>query len=58
MDQREQRVKVAQSFFLEYLKLMNHYGMLEKDQKDHWKALARQAEGGGEESSGQELVSK
>ena len=36
---------LAQTFFLEYLKLMNHYGMLDKDLKDQWKTLMKQAEG-------------
>jgi hypothetical protein len=29
MDNRKERVKLAETFFLEYLKLMNHYGMLD-----------------------------
>lgn len=31
MDNRLERVKLSQTFYLEYLKLMNHYGMLEKE---------------------------
>ncbi len=45
MDNREERVRLAQTFFLEYLKLMNHYEMLEKDQKAKWKQLTKEAEG-------------
>jgi hypothetical protein len=30
MDNRPERVKMAHTFYLEYLKLMNHYEMLEK----------------------------
>jgi len=29
MDNRDERVKLAQVFYLEYLKLMNHYQMLD-----------------------------
>lgn len=31
MDNRTERVKLAQTFYLEYLKLMNHYELLDKD---------------------------
>ena len=31
MGNRLQRVELAQAFYLEYLKLMNHYKMLDKD---------------------------
>jgi TAP42-like family len=31
MDNRKERVKLSQTFYLEYLKLMNHYGLLDKD---------------------------
>lgn len=31
MDNRYERVKLARLFYLEYLKLMNHYGLLDKD---------------------------
>lgn len=33
MDSRFERVKMAHVFYLEYLKLLDHYGVLEKDQK-------------------------
>lgn len=33
MDNRMERVKLAHIFYLEYLKLLNHYGVLEKEQK-------------------------
>lgn len=31
MANRRDKVKLSQTFYLEYLKLMNHYGMLDKD---------------------------
>jgi hypothetical protein len=43
MDSRRERVKLAQTFYLEYLKLMNHYGMLDKDQKAKWKAMSKES---------------
>lgn len=43
MDNREERVKLAQTFYLEYLKLMNHYEQLDKDQKVKWKLMAKEA---------------
>ena len=43
MDNRNERVKLSQTFYLEYLKLMNHYGLLEKEQKEKWKAMAKEA---------------
>ena len=40
MDDRGERVRVAHTYFLEYLKLMNHYELLEKPiQVKAWKAL-------------------
>lgn len=45
MDNRPERVKLAQTFYLEYLKLMNHYELLDKDQKMKWKQMMREAEG-------------
>ena len=32
MDSRMERVKMAHVFYIEYLKLLDHYGVLEKDQ--------------------------
>ena len=43
MDSRPERVKLAQTFYLEYLKLMNHYEQLDKDQKAKWKAMAKES---------------
>jgi hypothetical protein len=43
MDDRRERVKLSQTFYLEYLKLMNHYGLLDKDQKNKWKLMAKEA---------------
>jgi hypothetical protein len=43
MDDRTVRVKLAQTFYLEYLKLMSHYGLLDKDQKAKWKLMAKEA---------------
>lgn len=48
MDNRMQRVKLSQTFYLEYLKLMSHYGLLEKEQKDQFKVMIKDAEGGEE----------
>lgn len=31
MDKRHERVKMAHVFYIEYLRLLNHYGVLEKD---------------------------
>ena len=36
MDQRAERVKLAHIFYLEYLKMLDHYGVLEKQQKEDW----------------------
>jgi len=43
MDSRTERVKLSQTFYLEYLKLMNHYGQLDKDQKAKWKAMSKES---------------
>ena len=37
MDNRAERVKLAHVFWLEYLRLLNHYGVLDKAQEQHWK---------------------
>ena len=37
MDKRLDRVKLAHVFYIEYLRLLNHYGVLEKDQVKDWK---------------------
>jgi len=39
MDKRDERVKTAHTYYLEYLKLMDHYEMLEKHQTKQWKAM-------------------
>ena len=39
MDKREERVKMAHTFYLEYLKLMKHYELLEKLQVKAWKEM-------------------
>jgi len=39
MDKREERVKMSHSFYLDYLKLCNHYDLLEDLQKKAWKNL-------------------
>lgn len=31
MDKRAERVKLAHTFYIEYLRMLNHYGALEKD---------------------------
>jgi hypothetical protein len=48
MEDRRERVKLSQTFYLEYLKLMNHYGMLDKDQKAKWKLMSKEAYAEGE----------
>ena len=39
MDQRFERVKMAKVFYMEYLKLLRHYDVLEKDQCKVLKSL-------------------
>lgn len=39
MDKRDERVKTAHAYYLEYLKLMEHYCMMEEHQTKTWKAL-------------------
>jgi len=39
MDKRAERVKMAQIFFMEYLKLLDHYGILDKDQYKTLKSI-------------------
>jgi len=39
MENRLDRVREAQHFYLEYLKLMNHYGLLDEAQKAQFKTL-------------------
>ena len=39
MDKRDERVKMAHTYYLEYLKLMDHYHMLEKHQTKQWKEM-------------------
>jgi len=31
MDKRHEKVQMANVFYIEYLRLLNHYGVLEKD---------------------------
>lgn len=38
MDNRAERVKLAHVFFIEYLRLLNHYGVLDKQQEKQWKS--------------------
>lgn len=44
MDNRLERVKLARIFFLEYLKLMNHYELLDPELRKKWKFLMKEAE--------------
>ena len=39
MDKRDERVKTAHTYYLEYLKLMDHYELLEKHQTKQWKTM-------------------
>jgi len=52
MDNRSERVKLSQTFYLEYLKLMNHYEMLDQEQRQRWKAMAKESYHGEEEEEG------
>ena len=38
MDNRAERVKLAHIFYIEYLGLLNHYGVLDKGQTKQWKS--------------------
>jgi len=38
MDKRDERVKLAHVFFIEYLRLLNHYELLDKGQEKQWKS--------------------
>ena len=38
MDKRDERVKLAHVFFIEYLRLLNHYEVLDKGQEKQWKS--------------------
>ena len=38
MDNRAERVKLAHIFYIEYLRLLNHYEVLDKGQEKHWKS--------------------
>ena len=39
MDKRAERVKMAHVFYLEYLRLLHHYGVLDEGQIKAWKNL-------------------
>lgn len=38
MDNRAERVKLAQVFYIEYLRLLHHYEQLDKGQEKQWKS--------------------
>lgn len=38
MDKRDERVKLAHVFYIEYLRLLNHYEVLDKGQEKQWKS--------------------
>ena len=40
MNDREEKVKMAHVFYLEYLAMLDHYGVLDKDQKKTRKMAA------------------
>jgi len=42
MDDRRERVQLADTFYLEYLNLMNHYKLLEPHQVKAWKAALKE----------------
>jgi hypothetical protein len=54
MDSRLERVKLSQTFYIEYLKLVNHYEMLDPVQKQQWKHHMKLADGY-DENKGTEL---
>ena len=39
MENRDDNVKKGHTYYLEYLKLMNHYNLLNKEQIAQWKAM-------------------
>lgn len=39
MTNRDENVRKGHTFYLEYLKLMNHYKLLEKEQVAQWKTM-------------------
>ena len=41
MNKRFERVKMAHCFYLEYLRLLDHYGILEKPQRKVWKTYIK-----------------
>ena len=41
MDKRMERVKLAHVFYIEYLRLLQHYGVLEKEQADQLKRITK-----------------
>jgi hypothetical protein len=41
MDKRDERVKMAHVFYLEYLRLLHHYGVLDEGQIKDWKRLIK-----------------
>lgn len=46
MDQRGERVKMAHVFYLEYLKLLDHYGVLEKSYQNKLKMYQKKHKAG------------
>ena len=41
MDKRSEKVQMAKVFYIEYLRLLNHYGVLDKDQERQWKTVIK-----------------
>ena len=41
MDNRLERVKMSHIFYIEYLRMLNHYGVLDKDQIKAWKLILK-----------------
>ena len=44
MNKRAEKLKIAQIFYIEYLKLMAHYEFLEKDQRKELKGFVEEQE--------------
>ena len=41
MDKRAERVKLSNVFYIEYLRLLQHYGVLEKEQVQQFKRITK-----------------
>ena len=58
MAQRADRLKLAQIYYIEYLKLMAHYKFLDKEQKQHLKDYITEQENLSKMERGEEVKPK